>query len=583
MSYNNTTKPRATFKSRVSRAAAAIFASLGVALALTVTPANANTAIAQSASAQNAIASVNKAVAKAPTGTESAETATVLVYMNGSDLESYAGEATSDIAEMLESGIGEKANVVIETLGTREWQNYGIASDHTQRYVIKNGKLELVDDSLGQLDTTAPETLADFISWGVKNYPADRYMLIMWDHGAGPVYGFGVDEWQSEDAALTLDEMKQALEANKDVHFDFIGMDCCIMSSLETYVALSPYCDYAIMSEDFEPGVGWSYTNWMSKLEANPGMSTVDLGKVIVDDMISAVKEDPENGEATLALVDMSAVDGLYKAWVDFAYENKETLLSSNYSQEVEQHGRLDELANGASGETRPGGHGQGGQQGSGEGSQQGSEWDYGYSSEGYGYGYEDFGYGYEDYGYGYGESFDDGSWGEYGDWSNFYDSWDFDGSDVTMSDYYVTDILAVADAVNSDKSAALADAMNQAIVHYNRTDGEEGLSGIGVTLPYGDAEFYDQLDDIFEAVGIDGEYVNWLEEFVNAEGANSFYEYDFENFDGFGEYGDYGYGYEDYGYGDYGYEYGDAHGQGMNEMNSQNIMQLMSWLGQVA
>lgn len=563
MSYNNSKQTGTPIKTRISRAAAAVFASLGVALALTVAPATATTATAQGASAQSAIASVNKAASKAPTKANAASSATVLVYMNGSDLESYAGEATTDIAEMLSSGIGQNVNVVIETLGTREWQDYGIASDHTQRYVVNQGKLELVDDSLGQLDTTAPETLADFISWGTKNYPADRYMLIMWDHGAGPVYGFGVDEWQSEDAALTLDEMKQALDANKDVHFDFIGMDCCIMSSLETYYALTPYCDYAIMSEDFEPGVGWSYANWMAKLEENPGMDTVELGKVIVDDMISAVKEDPENGEATLALVDESAVGELYQAWVNFAYQNKEALLSANYSQEVEQHGRLDEhagSAEGMEGAPRPSGHGQ----------QGGNAW--GHGSEDYGYGYEDYGYdydyGYEDYGYdgyGYDYGYGEEGWGEPGDWGNFFDSWDFDGSDVTMSDYYVTDILAVADAVESEESAALAAAMKQAIVHYNSTDGEEGLSGIGVTLPYGDAEFYDQLDDIFEAVGIDGAYVDWLEEFVNAEGANNFYEYNFEDFGDFGEFDG---------------EWNDMAGQGAGAINMQDMFYFLNELG---
>ena len=263
--------------------------------------------------------------------------ATVLVYLNGSDLESEAGEASADIDEMLASGIGENANVVIETLGTSKWQNYGIASDHTQRYIVNQGKLELVDDSLGQLDTTDPNTLADFISWGVKNYPADRYILVLWDHGAGPVYGFGYDEFQSEESAMTLDEMKQALDANPDVHFDIIGMDCCIMGSLETCVALQPYCDYMVVSEDFEPGVGWSYEGWMSMLEQNPGIDTVELGKVIVDDMIADVAKDKENGEATLALIDESAVDELYGAWVSFAYANEEQLLGTNYSQEVSQ------------------------------------------------------------------------------------------------------------------------------------------------------------------------------------------------------------------------------------------------------
>ena len=95
-----------------------------------------------------------------------------------------------------------------------------------------------------------------------------------------------------------------------------------------------------VVSEDFEPGVGWSYEGWMSMLEQNPGIDTVELGKVIVDDMIADVAKDKENGDATLALIDESAVDELYGAWVSFAYANEDQLLGTNYSQETEVRDR---------------------------------------------------------------------------------------------------------------------------------------------------------------------------------------------------------------------------------------------------
>ncbi len=412
-----------------------------------------------------------------------ASAATVLVYMNGSDLESYSGEASTDIKEMLESSVGKNVNVIIQTMGTSQWQAYGIASDHAQRYRVNQGKLELVDDSLGQLDTTSANTLSDFISWGTKNYPADRYMLVFWNHGAGPVYGFGYDEFQDDYAALTLDEMQTALKNNSNVHFDFIGMDCCLMSSLETCQVFAPYCDYTILSEDFEPGVGWSYTNWLKKLEENPTINVKDLGKVIVDDMISATSADPENGEATLAVIDEKAIDGLYKAWTNFAYENKDALLNTNYSQET-------------SWRTRPGKPG-------GMGSHNG--WG-GQGGEGYG----------NEYGYEAGDDFG------FEDWNELFEMWDSDMSNVTMSDYYVTDILDVASSINSNSAKELKSAMEKAIVYYGQTSGEEGMNGIGITLPYGDAEFYDQLKDVFGKCGLDKDYIAWLEEFVNVPNANA-------------------------------------------------------------
>ena len=459
-----------------------------------------------------------------------AKSATVLVYMNGSDLESEAGEASSDIAEMLASGIGNNVNVVIETLGTRQWQDFGIASDHTQRYAIKQGKLELVDDSLGQLDTTDPNTLADFIRWGTEKYPADRYMLLLWDHGAGPVYGFGYDEFQSDYAALTLDEMKQALDANPGVHFDIIGMDCCIMGSLETCVALQPYCDYTVLSEDFEPGIGWSYKEWMGMLEQNPSIGMVELGKTIVDGMISEVSKDAENGDATLALIDESRVNELYNAWVNFAYANKDALLENNYSQQVEWRDRPDASQGFGQAPGQGFGHALGARP-HGPQSGFGGNSDYGYGN---GHGYDSYGNGYDggygnsgnydygyDYGYGYEDGYDSG-------WGNFWDGWDSDASYVTMTDYYVTDILEVASTTESNEATALKQAFANAVVHFGSTSGEQRMSGLAVTLPYGDAEFYDELVKVFTASGIDKDYVKWLESFVGAEGADNFY--DFEN-----------------------------------------------------
>ena len=432
------------------------------------------------------------------------KSATILVYMNGSDLESYAGEASSDISEMLASGVGNNVNVVIQTLGTSAWQDHGIASDHTQRYRLNNGKLELVDDSLGQLDTTAASTLSDFIRWGVETYPADRYMLLMWDHGAGPVYGFGYDEFQGDYAALTLDEMQSALNDNANVHFDLIGMDCCLMSSIETCQVLAPYCDYTILSEDFEPGVGWSYEKWLRKLEENPGIQTSELGTSIVVEMISAVQADPENGEATLALIDESAVPGLFNTWLDFAYANKDALLSTNYSQQTAVRGRPGwPLGPGT-------GHGGGSQYGDGGNNsgygQQMNTGDPSGSMDNTGFGPMG--------GMGPGSMGGMTDWGGPAEWSD----WDYDTSYVTMSDYYVTDIRDVASAVGSDQTTALEEAAKNAIVHYGKNSGEEGMTGIGVTLPYGDSEFYDELVKVFTACGIDKNYVDWLGEFVNSD-----------------------------------------------------------------
>ncbi|MBR6851358.1 MAG: hypothetical protein IKM88_14115, partial [Lachnospiraceae bacterium] len=74
------------------------------------------------------------------------DTVTVMVYMNGSNLESDYGFATQDISEMLKAPYNEKVNIVIETLGTKKWHDYGIMNDHTQRFILDEKDVLLVDD-----------------------------------------------------------------------------------------------------------------------------------------------------------------------------------------------------------------------------------------------------------------------------------------------------------------------------------------------------------------------------------------------------------------------------------------------------
>lgn len=385
------------------------------------------------------------------------DTVTVFVYMNGSDLESVDGSATEDLEEMLAAKTGDKVQVLIETVGTKDWsKRLGIASDHTQRYRLDGGKLVLEDDSLGQEDSTQASTLSDFIRWGSKNYPADRNLLIFWDHGAGPVYGFGYDEIQAHEETLTMDQMRQALQ-NGGIYFDVIGMDCCIMSSMELCLGLQDYCDYLILSEDFETGIGWSYTGWLKALEDNTSLETPELGRLIVDDMVSANENDQDGGAATLALIDASYSNLLYTAWKDFAYANERSLLGENYSMHIKGGRRAHPVLK------------------------------------------------------------------EKG----LFD-WIFDANgDYDMSDYYITDIMAVAQNIQSEESEALEAALQLAVAYFACTSDEVGMTGLSVTLPYGDLDFYEELSDVFSNSGLEEEYVNWLGRFVRASGVQDRYDYE--------------------------------------------------------
>ena len=384
-----------------------------------------------------------------------ARSATILIYMNGSDLETKAGEATADIAEMVNTPIGENVNVIIQTMGTKRWHDYGISSKTSQIYRVKDGDLELLEDDMGQLDCTSSETLSDFISYGKKNYPADRYMLIFWDHGGGPVYGFGYDEWQDDTSSLTLDEIQKALRNNSDISFDIIGMDCCIMANLETCYVLSPFCRYALLSEDFESGLGWSYTEWMRLFEENPGISTPLLGKKIIDGIIDANENnDDEGGSSTMILVNEKTVPDLVNRWMKYAYENSDRLMGENYSKLHKAMGR--------------------------------------------------------------------------GFIETLFDYWADDESFVTMDDFYVSDMMSIVENVGAEGKVTddLKTCLKDCVAYFGHTSDKNELTGLAVSLPYGDPDYYDKLVDVYSGCGFDEEYIDWLGGFVDASGSGDYCDF---------------------------------------------------------
>ena len=409
---------------------------------------------AEGESGSRAVSTPDESLEAVPVGTD-AKSATIMIYMNGSDLETKGGEATWDIAEMLSSGIGENVNVIIQTMGTKEWQDYGISGDTAQTWKIEDEKLSLIRDDLGQLDCTSPATLSEFIGFCKFAYPADRYLFLFWDHGGGPVYGFGYDEWQDPEASLTIAEMARAFSEHSDVHFDIIGMDCCIMASIETCYALAPYCKYTLLSEDFESGLGWSYRGWMRKFEEDPGISTPLLGKEIVDAAIAANEISPDGDSACIGLFNESTVNDLFTAWEKYAYKNEASLLGTNYSRRHRSKGRSK---------------------------------------------------------------------------SNFFDDlWGSDQSNVTLSDYCISDILALVENIDnsSEEAKALTSALKAAVSYYGHTSDKNELTGLAVSLPYGDPDFYKQLKSVFMDINIDPEYVQWLSHFVTESSYDSYYDYD--------------------------------------------------------
>lgn len=293
-----------------------------------------NTSVSPSASAKRTVIKGN--------GTDHA---TVMVYMCGTDLESKSGMASSDMKEMAQATLNSNVDVIVYTGGCKGWKTNGISNSVNQIYKISNGQLIPLVRNDGSDPMTKASTLTRFINYCASNYPANRNMLILWDHGGGSISGFGYDERNQMAGSLSLKGIGDALKASGQ-KFDFIGFDACLMGTLESALTLAPYADYLIGSEETEPGVGWYYTNWLNTLAKNPSVSTLELGKIIVDDFVGFCKQKCPGQKTTLSVVDLAELTATVPSvFRDFAVETAQTINSKDYKKISDARAKTREFA----------------------------------------------------------------------------------------------------------------------------------------------------------------------------------------------------------------------------------------------
>ncbi len=233
------------------------------------------------------------------------DTVTLMVYLCGTDLESKNAMATADLSEMARARYGSDLHVIVFTGGCSAWQNKVVSSQKNQIYEVRDGGVVLLEEDMGNKSMTDPSNLSSFIRYCASKYPSNRNELILWDHGGGSVSGYGYDEKNKKSGSMSLSGIKRALEEG-GVKFDFIGFDACLMATAENALMLEPYADYLIASEETEPGVGWYYTSWLTKLGADTSMPTIEIGKNITDDFVSVCAQKCRGQKTTLSVIDLA-------------------------------------------------------------------------------------------------------------------------------------------------------------------------------------------------------------------------------------------------------------------------------------
>ena len=246
----------------------------------------------------------------------------LFIYMNGSNLESKYQLATDNIEEMLKAMAADipedHFTILLLMGGTQKWhldKNISpqtIPNDSIIYAQITHDGFKIIHSS-GKRSIGDRMALTEFINYGMKEFPADRYGLVFWNHGAGSVTGFGYDELHPDNTSLSLAEIKEGLQEAYSCNarnFTFIGFDACLMATLETTSAVAPYADYLVASQELEPGKGWNYKSIIDSLNHYPGIPGNKLCRLIVDSFVESYQE-KEQEQVTLSVTDLSKIHTL--------------------------------------------------------------------------------------------------------------------------------------------------------------------------------------------------------------------------------------------------------------------------------
>ena len=240
---------------------------------------------------------------------------TVMIYMIGSNLESRQGNATKDLEEIDAADLNfEDFNVVAYTGGSVRWVGNVPCNQNSVLDMSLEGDKRIVAATKGNANMGLPETLSAFLTFCDENYPADHNALILWDHGAGPIWGYGSDELYDGDS-LMLTEMRTAMDASPFAggdggrKLDLVGFDACLMASLESMTIWSDYAEHYVGSEELEPGDGWDYSFLKSLENSSEVGSLTESILRRFEEYYAGKKSATYNPDLTLSCVDLSRVD----------------------------------------------------------------------------------------------------------------------------------------------------------------------------------------------------------------------------------------------------------------------------------
>jgi len=134
------------------------------------------------------------------------------------------------------------------------------------RVLDEFGQWQTLEYLYEDFDSGDYTNLSLFVLLSKSIFQASNYALIIWDHGSAWIGDHKSTRSYSPQAIafdytsgnrITTPELRRALEIAGGV--DLLGMDACLMGSIEVLYELKDVADYVVASSFNVPGAGWNY------------------------------------------------------------------------------------------------------------------------------------------------------------------------------------------------------------------------------------------------------------------------------------------------------------------------------------
>ena len=276
----------------------------------------------------------------------------IFIFLNGDN--DLWEAALNDFNELEVIGSNDYVNVVVQIDLPGRFFGSPPFSDTRRYYIEKDADGSNPDfvstkvwpeSGTQELDMGDASTLSDFVLWGIENYPAEHYFLVLWDHGDGwkgaeggkknPIKSLSIDATSGSEISVARGDLHRALTTITSFlgrKIDIIGMDACLLGMWEVDLILSNFADFVVHSEETESGEGYDYTAFLRTVEENPLVTPDEFCSQVVRDSIESVG-------ATLSCVDLSkmselsgAIDMLAEEVINVLPSMESTILSATDS-----------------------------------------------------------------------------------------------------------------------------------------------------------------------------------------------------------------------------------------------------------